>query len=190
MLQERLNPNEQGRKAERRLMGTLFRVGDKVIQTRNNYEKDVFNGDIGQVYSFDMTDQVMTVMMDGRPVQYDWSEADELTHAYCISVHRAQGSEYPCVVMRSPQHYMMLSATCATAVAGRQFVVLVGTRKRSPSPCATTVAALDRARRASMTRRDSGRLLRLPERGDGPPLCVIMRPLGNGGFSMRHSQWL
>lgn len=132
VLQERLNPNEQGRKAERRLMGTLFRVGDKVIQTRNNYEKDVFNGDIGQVYSFDMTDQVMTVMMDGRPVQYDWSEADELTHAYCISVHRAQGSEYPCVVMPvATQHYMMLQRNLLyTAVTrARQLVVLVGTRK-------------------------------------------------------------
>ncbi|MBI5959499.1 MAG: ATP-dependent RecD-like DNA helicase, partial [Chloroflexi bacterium] len=99
VLQEQLNPNQSGRKAERRLAGRLFRVGDKVIQTRNNYEKEVFNGDIGRVYSFDVTNQIMTVMVDGRPIKYDWSEVDELTHAYCISVHRSQGSEYPCVVL-------------------------------------------------------------------------------------------
>ena len=93
VLQETLNPNPSGRKAERRLAGRLFRVGDKVIQMRNNYEKDVFNGDIGQVHGFDMTNQVMTVRMDERLVRYDFAEADELTHAYCISVHRAQGSE-------------------------------------------------------------------------------------------------
>ena len=130
-LQEALNPSQE-RKAERRLAGRLFRVGDKVIQTRNNYEKDVFNGDIGRVHSFDMTNQQMTVVIDGRFVQYDWSEADELTHAYCISVHRSQGGEYPCVVMPvMTQHYMMLQRNLLyTAVTrARQLVVLVGTRK-------------------------------------------------------------
>ena len=130
-LQEALNPS-QSRKAERRLAGRLFRVGDKVIQTRNNYEKDVFNGDIGRIHSFDMTEQIMTVTIDGRFVKYDWSEADELTHAYCISVHRAQGGEYPCVVVPvMTQHYMMLQRNLLyTAVTrARQLVVLVGTRK-------------------------------------------------------------
>ncbi|NDJ76143.1 MAG: ATP-dependent RecD-like DNA helicase, partial [Chloroflexi bacterium] len=74
ILQERLNANPKGRKAERRLAGRLFRVGDKVIQTRNNYDKDVFNGDIGRVHSFDMTNHVMVVEIDGRQLQYDWSE--------------------------------------------------------------------------------------------------------------------
>lgn len=132
VLQETLNPNPSGRKAERRLAGRLFRVGDKVIQMRNNYEKDVFNGDIGQVHGFDMTNQVMTVRMDERLVRYDFAEADELTHAYCISVHRAQGSEYPCVVMPvATQHYLMLQRNLLyTAVTrARQLVVLVGTRK-------------------------------------------------------------
>ncbi len=131
-LQEVLNPNPDGRKAERRLAGRLFRVGDKVIQMRNNYEKDVFNGDIGFVYAFDLTNQIMTVRMDERLVCYDFAEADELTHAYCISVHRAQGSEYPCVVMPIvTQHYMMLQRNLLyTAVTrARQLVVLVGTRK-------------------------------------------------------------
>ncbi len=131
-LQEVLNPNPDGRKAERRLAGRLFRVGDKVIQMRNNYEKDVFNGDIGFVYGFDLTNQIMTVRMDERLVRYDFAEADELTHAYCISVHRAQGSEYPCVVMPIvTQHYLMLQRNLLyTAVTrARQLVVLVGTRK-------------------------------------------------------------
>jgi exodeoxyribonuclease V alpha subunit len=131
-LQDRLNNNQSGRKAERRLAGRVFRVGDKVIQTRNNYDKDVFNGDIGRVYSFDMTNQIMAVRMDERLIKYDWSEADELTHAYCISVHRAQGSEYPCIVMPVvTQHYMMLQRNLLyTAVTrARKLVVLVGTRK-------------------------------------------------------------
>ncbi|MCZ2096217.1 MAG: ATP-dependent RecD-like DNA helicase [Anaerolineae bacterium] len=130
-LQEALNPS-LARKAERRLAGRLFRVGDKVIQTRNNYDKDVFNGDIGRIHSFDMTDQVMTVVIDGRFVKYDWAEADELAHAYCISVHRAQGGEYPCVVVPvMTQHYMMLQRNLLyTAVTrARRLVVLVGTRK-------------------------------------------------------------
>jgi exodeoxyribonuclease V alpha subunit len=131
-LQERLNENKSGRKAERRLAGRVFRMGDKVIQTRNNYDKDVFNGDIGRVYSFDMTNQIMTVRMDERLIKYDWSEADELTHAYCISVHRSQGSEYPCIVLPVvTQHYMMLQRNLLyTAVTrAKKLVVLVGTRK-------------------------------------------------------------
>ncbi len=132
VLQERLNNNQSGRKAERRLAGRVFRMGDKVIQTRNNYDKDVFNGDIGRVYSFDMTNQIMTVRMDERLIKYDWSEADELTHAYCISVHRSQGSEYPCIVLPVvTQHYMMLQRNLLyTAVTrAKKLVVLVGTRK-------------------------------------------------------------
>lgn len=132
VLQERLNANPRGRKAERRLFGRLFRAGDKVIQTRNNYDKDVYNGDIGWVRALDMTNQVMTVVVDERFVQYDWSEADELTHAYCISVHRSQGSEYPCVVLPvMTQHYLMLQRNLLyTAVTrAKRLVVLVGTRR-------------------------------------------------------------
>lgn len=131
VLQETLNAPTP-RLAERRLAGRLFRVGDKVIQTRNNYEKDVFNGDIGRVYSFDLTNQVMVIAFEDRFVKYDWFDADELTHAYCISVHRSQGSEYPCVVMPVvTQHYMMLQRNLLyTAVTrAKKLVVLVGTRK-------------------------------------------------------------
>ncbi len=129
-LQAALNP--PGRPAERRIMGRLFRVGDKVMQTRNNYEKEVYNGDIGRVQSFDFEEQSMTVVIDGRRVTYDWSEGDELVHAYAISVHKSQGSEYPAVVMPVlTQHYMMLQRNLLyTAVTrARQLVVLVGTRK-------------------------------------------------------------
>ncbi len=129
-LQEALNP--PGRPAERRLMGRLFRVGDKVMQTRNNYEKDVYNGDIGRVHAFDFEEQSMTVRMEGRLVTYDWSECDELVHAYAISVHKSQGSEYPVVVIPIlTQHFMMLQRNLLyTAVTrAREMVVLVGTRK-------------------------------------------------------------
>ncbi len=132
VLQTELNPNPRGRKIERRLFGRLFRVGDKVIQMRNNYDKDVYNGDIGRVHALDIANQHMTVVMDNRFVQYDWAEADELTHAYCISVHRAQGSEYPCVVLPIvTQHYMMLQRNLLyTAITrARQLVVLVGSRR-------------------------------------------------------------
>ena len=130
VLQEALNP--PGRPAERRLMGRLFRVGDKVMQTRNNYEKDVYNGDIGRVHAFDFEEQSMTVRMEGRLVTYDWSECDELVHAYAISVHKSQGSEYPVVVMPIlTQHFMMLQRNLLyTAVTrAREMVVLVGSRK-------------------------------------------------------------
>jgi exodeoxyribonuclease V alpha subunit len=132
ILQDRLNANPRGRKAERRLFGQLYRKGDKVIQTRNNYDKDVYNGDIGWIHAFNMTDQIMTVTVDDRFVQYDFAEADELTHAYCVSVHRSQGSEYPCIVLPvMTQHYMMLQRNLLyTAITrARQLVVLVGTRR-------------------------------------------------------------
>lgn len=129
-LQETLNSGK--RKAEKHLSGTLFRVGDKVMQTRNNYDKEVFNGDIGRVDSFHMVDHVMNVVIDGRKVAYDWTEADQLTLAYAISVHKSQGAEYPVVVMPVlTQHYMMLQRNLLyTAVTrARKMVVLVGTRK-------------------------------------------------------------
>jgi exodeoxyribonuclease V alpha subunit len=129
-LQNTLNP--PGRKAEKLLAGRLFRIGDKVMQTRNNYEKEVFNGDIGRIHSIDMQEHVMNVTIDGRVVMYDWLEADELVHAYAISVHKSQGAEYPVVVMPIlTQHYMMLQRNLLyTAITrAKKMVVLVGTRK-------------------------------------------------------------
>lgn len=129
-LQAALNPS--GRPAERLIGGMLFRVGDKVLQTRNNYDKEVFNGDIGRIHSFDFAEQLMVVDFYGTLVPYDWSEASELTHAYAISVHRSQGSEYPAVVMPViTQHYMLLQRNLLyTAVTrARQLVVLVGSSR-------------------------------------------------------------
>jgi len=130
-LQEALNPASP-RKPERRLGGRVFRVGDKVMQTRNNYLRDVYNGDIGRVAGIDPVEQTLTVMIDGRPVVYDWGEADELVHAFAISVHKSQGSEYPAVVIPLlTQHYLMLQRNLLyTAITrARRLVVLVGTRR-------------------------------------------------------------
>ena len=130
-LQEALNPAASNR-VERRLGGRAFRVGDKVMQVRNNYERDVYNGDIGRVRGIDPVEQTLTVTIDSRPVVYDWGEADELVHAFAVSVHKSQGSEYPAVVIPMvTQHYMMLQRNLLyTAVTrAERLVVLVGTRR-------------------------------------------------------------
>jgi exodeoxyribonuclease V alpha subunit len=130
-LQEALNPVSP-RKTERRLGGRTFRVGDKVMQTRNNYVRDVYNGDIGRVTGIDPVEQTLTVTMDERPVIYDWGEADELVHAFAVSVHKSQGSEYPAVVIpMQTQHYLMLQRNLLyTAITrAKRLVVLVGTRR-------------------------------------------------------------
>lgn len=131
VLQAALNP-AGGRKIERRLGGRVFRVGDKVMQTVNNYDKHVYNGDIGRISALDPIQQLITVNIDGAPVVYDFLEADELIHAYAISVHKSQGAEYPCVVMPVVvQHYMMLQRNLLyTAVTrAKKLVILVGTRR-------------------------------------------------------------
>jgi exodeoxyribonuclease V alpha subunit len=130
-LQEKLNPPASN-KPERKIYGTLFRLGDKVMQTQNNYDKDVYNGDIGFVRAIDLIEQILKVDFDGRFVTYDWSEADELTLAYVVSVHKAQGSEFPAVVMPVvTQHYTMLQRNLLyTAVTrARNLCVLTGSRK-------------------------------------------------------------
>lgn len=130
-LQATLNP-PGGKKAERRLGGRVFRVGDKVMQTVNNYDKNVYNGDIGRITAIDLVQQTVTVNLDGAPVVYDFLEMDEMVHAYCISVHKSQGAEYPCVVLPLVmQHYMMLQRNLLyTAVTrAKKLVILVGTRK-------------------------------------------------------------
>jgi exodeoxyribonuclease V alpha subunit len=130
-LQEALNPASE-HKPERRLAGRVFRLGDKVMQTTNNYDLDVFNGDIGRVMGIDRVKQTLTVTIDGRPVVYDWGEADELAHAFAVSVHKSQGAEYPAVVVPiQTQHYLMLMRNLLyTAITrAKRLVVLVGTRR-------------------------------------------------------------
>lgn len=113
------------------IAGNVLRVGDKVMQTRNNYEKEVFNGDIGVITGISPGESFMRVAIDDRLVEYTFDEAEELILAYCISTHRSQGSEYPVVVMPvMKQHYMMLQRNLLyTAITrARQTVVLVGDR--------------------------------------------------------------
>ncbi|MCI0461298.1 MAG: AAA family ATPase [Gemmataceae bacterium] len=129
-LQEVLNPAGAGPKVERE--GWSFRVGDKVLQTVNDYQKEVFNGDIGRVSKIDEYERELTVDYDGRAVVYDFGELDELALAYSLSIHRSQGSEYPAVVVPlHTQHYMMLQRNLLyTAITrGKQLVVLVGSQK-------------------------------------------------------------
>jgi exodeoxyribonuclease V alpha subunit len=130
-LQAALNPPSP-KKAERRLGGRAFRAGDRVIQLRNNYDLNVYNGDIGRIKAVDVVNQALHVQIDERVVHYDWSEADELALAYAISVHKAQGSEYRAVVIPvMTTHYMLLLRPLIyTAVTrARELVVLVGTRR-------------------------------------------------------------
>jgi len=131
LLQATLNP-PHGRKPERRLGGRVFRAGDKVMQTVNNYDKNVYNGDIGRITAVDPIQQTLTISIDGMPVVYDFLEADELVHAFAISVHKSQGAEYPCVVVPVlTQHYMMLQRNLLyTAVTrAKKLAILVGTRR-------------------------------------------------------------
>jgi exodeoxyribonuclease V alpha subunit len=128
-LQKRLNPN-----AEPSVMrfGSTYAAGDKVIQTVNDYDKDVFNGDIGRIARIDLTEQALFVDYDGRRVEYEFGELDELALAYATTVHKSQGSEYPAVVIPiATQHYMLLERNLLyTAVTrGRTLVVLIGQPK-------------------------------------------------------------
>ncbi len=110
----------------------VFRMGDKVMQIRNNYDKEVFNGDIGRLSGIDRERQEVFVNFDGRFVAYDFSELDELVLAYAVSVHKSQGNEYPAVVMPiMMQHYILLQRNLVyTAVTrAKKVLVLVGTQK-------------------------------------------------------------
>ena len=130
-LQAALNPLGE-RKREWRHGSRVFRVGDKVLQTRNNYDKQVFNGDLGRVVAVDLEDQKVSVDFDGTAVAYEFSELDELVHAFAMSVHKSQGSEYRAVVIPLlTQHYLMLQRNLLyTAVTrAKALVVLVGTPK-------------------------------------------------------------
>lgn len=145
-LQEVLNPPRQGPQIER--FGWTYRLGDKVLQTVNNYQKEVFNGDIGRVTGIDEVEQELTVSYEGRTVNYDFGELDELALAHALTIHKAQGSEYPAVVIPlHTQHYMMLQRNLLyTGITrGKKLVVLVGSRKA----LSVAVRRQDTARRYS-----------------------------------------
>jgi exodeoxyribonuclease V alpha subunit len=130
-LQEALNPHSVFR-AEQPIGGRLFRVGDKVMQVQNNYSKNVFNGDIGRLARIDSGKREVVVKIDDCPVTYRWDEIDELMHAFAVTIHKAQGSEYDAVVVAlHTQHYRMLQRNLLyTAITrAKGLVVLVGTRR-------------------------------------------------------------
>ena len=142
-LQEALNPPEhtvfmRGRgpvtvpKDCLRRSGFAFRMDDKVMQIKNNYDKEVFNGDIGVISSVNMEERTMKVDFDGRLIEYDVTELDELVHAYATTIHKAQGSEYPIVVMPIlMNHYVMLQRNLIyTGITrAKKILVMVGTKK-------------------------------------------------------------
>ena len=110
-------------------VGTTFRAGDRVMQLRNNYDKDVYNGDVGFVKSVDGAARSLVVLFDGRPVVYGPGDLDELVLAYATTIHKSQGSEYPAVVVIvHTQHYVMLQRNLLyTAITrGRRLVMLMG----------------------------------------------------------------
>jgi len=130
-LQAALNPPRAGA-AELLRGGRIFRVGDRVLQLRNNYDKAVFNGDMGRIAEIDPTQQAVMVQVDDREVSYDFCDADELTLAYAMTVHKSQGSEYPCVILvMHPTHYPMLQRNLLyTALTrAKRLLVVVGTQK-------------------------------------------------------------
>ena len=124
-LQKALNPVGDAVKRG----GTVFRVGDRVMQLRNNYDKDVYNGDVGFVKSVNADARSIVVLFDGRPVVYDAGDLDELVLAYAMTIHKSQGSEYPAViVLIHSQHYVMLQRNLLyTAITrGKKLVLLMG----------------------------------------------------------------
>lgn len=128
LLQDRLNPH--GRELTRGK--NRFRAGDRVLQTKNNYEKDIFNGDLGWITEVDPRECELTVDFDGRLVPYSAADMDELTLAYSVSVHKSQGSEYPAVVVPVvTQHFVMLKRNLIyTALTrAKKLAVIIGGRK-------------------------------------------------------------
>lgn len=154
-LQNALNPARQDKPFVEKF-GWQFRIGDKVIQTENNYDKEVFNGDIGIVSKIDPVEQEVAIRFDQRDVVYDFGELDEVSLAYAITIHKSQGSEFPVVVIPiATQQYVLLQRNLVyTGITrGKKLVVIVGQKK-----------AMAMAVRNNKTeRRFSGLLARLSE---------------------------
>ena len=151
-IQKRLNGSGQGVVRG----GMEFRAGDRVMQLRNNYDKDVYNGDVGLVQSVEPTERTLVVLFDGRPVEYRAADLDELTLAYATTIHKSQGSEYPAViVLLHRQHYMMLQRNLLyTAITrGKKLVLVIGSPWAVKQAIETNVV---RARRTSLAERMRG----------------------------------
>lgn len=172
MLQEALNP--QGDQLFR--SGYAYRVNDKVMQIRNNYEKEVFNGDIGLIVSVDMQNRVLSVDFDGRIVSYESTELDEIVHAYATTIHKAQGSEYPIVVMPVlMSHFVMLQRNLIyTGITrAKKVLVIVGTKK----------ALAYAVRNVTVTKRNTHLKMRLRESGENT------FPMGEFPFGEFEENW-
>jgi exodeoxyribonuclease V alpha subunit len=130
-LQAELNPARAEEPVVEKF-GWQFRVRDKVIQTENDYDKEVFNGDIGQILKIDPMEREVTVKFDQREVVYEFGELDEVSLAYALTIHKYQGSEFPVVVIPvAMQQYLLLQRNLLYpgVTRGKRLVVLVGQRK-------------------------------------------------------------
>ena len=128
VMQQRLNP--KGKEVSR--FGRIFREHDKVMQIRNNYQKMVFNGDVGKIERIDTEEEFIEINFDGKIVDYELSELDEITLAYAVSVHKYQGSECPCIIMPiHTSHFKLLQKNLLyTAITrSKKLVILIGTKK-------------------------------------------------------------
>ena len=128
VLQKELNPSTEPLIK----MGRTFHVKDKVMQLRNNYDKEVYNGDVGSITKIDRVEQEILVDFEGQEVIYDFSDIDQLTLAYAASVHKFQGSECPCIIMPLHMtHYMMLyrNMLYTGITRGKKLVIVVGTKR-------------------------------------------------------------
>jgi len=154
VVQERLN----GTGPSLQRGGTVFRVGDRVMQLRNNYDKDVYNGDIGFVKAVDAESRSLVVLFDGRPVEYGRGDLDELVLAYATTIHKSQGSEYPAVILLlHRQHYMMLERNLLyTAITrGKKLVLVIGSAWAVKKAIETNTV---RERRTTLAERLQGKI--------------------------------
>ncbi len=154
-IQKRLNGAGQGVVRG----GMEFRAGDRVMQLRNNYDKDVYNGDVGFVQSVEPAERTLVVLFDGRPVEYRAADLDELTLAYATTIHKSQGSEYPAViVLLHRQHYMMLQRNLLyTAITrGKKLVLVIGSPWAVKQAIETNVVRARRTSLAECMRGDAG----------------------------------
>jgi len=112
--------------------GNYFKPGDKVMHLKNNYQKEIFNGEIGLIDTIDQTESCLVVDYEGRHVSYAFSELDELTLAYAISIHKSQGSEYPAVIIPLMTHHFALlqrNLLYTAITRGKKLVVIIGSKK-------------------------------------------------------------
>ncbi|ACK70824.1 helicase, RecD/TraA family [Gloeothece citriformis PCC 7424] len=131
VLQQLINPPSPD-KAEVSTRGMTFRVGDRVIQLKNDYEREVFNGDLGRVWAIDPVEQELTICFDGRDVVYDFADLNEIALAWSISIHKSQGSEYPVVLLPIyTSHYIMLSRNLIYTglTRAKKLAIIIGSSK-------------------------------------------------------------